>query len=266
MASENVFKELSDVVTKDDTLSEESKAQVLRNITKMQDQKINLMITGATGCGKSSTINALFNANVAKVGQGVDPQTMDIAKFDLDNLTLWDSSGLGDGKEQDIKHSKAIISKLNEKDANGDALIDLVLVILDGSTRDYGTSFHLIEEVIIPAIGKDAKNRVLIAINQADMAMKGRGWDEAKNTPTPKLAEFLDEKSPQCKNVSKIAQAWILSRYIIAQDTKTATKRKNRIISQNFYISSSQTPKKKNAHSILTTFHAIKQCGSQTTS
>ena len=34
MASENVFKELSDVVTKDDTLSEESKAQVLRNITK----------------------------------------------------------------------------------------------------------------------------------------------------------------------------------------------------------------------------------------
>lgn len=115
MASENVFKELSDVVTKDDTLSEESKAQVLRNITKMQDQKINLMITGATGCGKSSTINALFNANVAKVGQGVDPQTMDIAKFDLDNLTLWDSPGLGDGKEQDIKHSKAIISKLNEK-------------------------------------------------------------------------------------------------------------------------------------------------------
>ena len=195
MASENVFKELSDVVTKDDTLSEESKAQVLRNITKMQDQKINLMITGATGCGKSSTINALFNANVAKVGQGVDPQTMDIAKFDLDNLTLWDSPGLGDGKEQDIKHSKAIISKLNEKDANGDALIDLVLVILDGSTRDYGTSFHLIEEVIIPAIGKDAKNRVLIAINQADMAMKGRGWDEAKNAPTPKLAEFLDEKA-----------------------------------------------------------------------
>lgn len=194
MANENVFKELSDVVTKDDTLSEESKAQVLRNITKMQDQKINLMITGATGCGKSSTINALFNANVAKVGQGVDPQTMDIAKFDLDNLTLWDSPGLGDGKEQDIKHSKAIISKLNEKDANGDALIDLVLVILDGSTRDYGTSFHLIEEVIIPAIGKDAKNRVLIAINQADMAMKGRGWDEAKNAPTPELAEFLDKK------------------------------------------------------------------------
>lgn len=30
------------------------------------------MITGATGSGKSSTINALFNTEVAKVGVGVE--------------------------------------------------------------------------------------------------------------------------------------------------------------------------------------------------
>ena len=35
------------------------------------------MITGATGSGKSSTINALFNMEVAKVGVGVNPETMD---------------------------------------------------------------------------------------------------------------------------------------------------------------------------------------------
>lgn len=34
------------------------------------------MITGATGSGKSSTINALFNMEVAKVGVGVNPETM----------------------------------------------------------------------------------------------------------------------------------------------------------------------------------------------
>ena len=52
----------------------------------LKEQKINLMITGATGCGKSSTINALFNTEVARVGVGVDPETMDITKYDLDNL------------------------------------------------------------------------------------------------------------------------------------------------------------------------------------
>lgn len=52
------------------------------------------MITGATGCGKSSTINAMFNTDVAEVGMGVDPETMDIRKYELDNLILWDENGL----------------------------------------------------------------------------------------------------------------------------------------------------------------------------
>ena len=73
------------------------------------------MITGATGSGKSSTINALFDMEVAKVGVGVDPETMDIKKYELDNLVLWDSPGLGDGKEADVKHAKNIIEKLYEK-------------------------------------------------------------------------------------------------------------------------------------------------------
>ena len=66
---------------------------------------------------------------------------MDIQKFDLDNLVLWDSPGLGDGKEKDIEHSKGIIKKLNELDDNNKRLIDMVLVLLDGSSRDLGTSY-----------------------------------------------------------------------------------------------------------------------------
>lgn len=65
-----------------------------------------------------------------------DPETMDITKYELDNLTLWDSPGLGDGRENDIRHSKNIIKKLNEVDDNKKALIDIVLVILDGSSKD----------------------------------------------------------------------------------------------------------------------------------
>lgn len=175
-------------------MSEADRSRVMKNVLYLKKQKINLMITGATGCGKSSTINALFNMEVAKVGVGVDPETMDIQKYELENLVLWDSPGLGDGKEADKRHSNNIIQKLKEKDEQGKYLIDLVLVILDGSTRDLGTSYELINNVIIPNLGEDKQNRILVAINQADVAMKGRYWDYKYNKPEDQLVKFLDEK------------------------------------------------------------------------
>jgi hypothetical protein len=163
------------------------------------------MVTGATGSGKSSTINALFNTQVAKVGIGVDPETMEIARYDLDNLVLWDSPGLGDGKEADNRHSKNIIKKLSECDENGNAVIDLVLVILDGSTRDLGTSYELINQVIIPNLGENKKDRILVAINQCDVAMKGRHWDSITNTPDVTLKKFLDDQAISIKRRVKEA-------------------------------------------------------------
>ena len=187
---------LSDLLNSKD-LSPDERADLLRAQEKLKDMKINILVTGATGCGKSSTINALFNGNVAQVGQGVDPETMDIAKYESDGLIIWDSPGLGDGKEADERHSRNIISKLLEKDKNGNALIDVVLVILDGSSRDLGTSYELINEIIIKTLQKSGENstdRLLVAINQCDMAMKGRNWNEETNRPEAALVNLLEEK------------------------------------------------------------------------
>ena len=174
---------------------------------QLKNQKLNIMITGATGSGKSSTINALFNMGsatvtneVAKVGFGVDPETMTIAKYELGNMNLWDSPGLGDGYEADRCHAHNIIDKLQEKDEKGNYLIDLVLVILDGGSRDLGTSYELINKVIIPNLGNDKSKRILVAINQADNAMKGHNWDYENNRPEPKLVAFLEEK---CESVRR---------------------------------------------------------------
>ncbi len=175
-------------------IPETEKNKLMRNLLYLKEQKINLMVTGATGCGKSSTINALFNTEVAKVGVGVDPETMEITRYDLENLVLWDSPGLGDGKAADERHTKNIIKKLRETDENGNYLIDLVLVILDGSTRDLGTSYDLINSVIIPNLGEDPQKRILVAINQCDVAMKGRYWNDEECRPEPQLEKFLDEK------------------------------------------------------------------------
>lgn len=204
MKTKNIFTNMEDAINSSN-LEEFTKKELFENILKLKEQKINLMITGATGCGKSSTINAMFNTEVAKVGVGVNPETMEIQKYELDNLILWDSPGLGDGREKDIKHSKGIIKKLNELDTDGNPLIDLVLVILDGGTRDLGTSYELINQVIIPNLEKNTEGRILIAINQADVAMKGRYWNFENNQPDQKLAEFLDEKAKSVKDRVKEA-------------------------------------------------------------
>lgn len=202
--NKSIFEKMEQDIDSAD-LDEATKNKLFENMLRLKDQKVNLMITGATGCGKSSTINAMFNTEVAKVGVGVDPETMDIQKYELENLILWDSPGLGDGKDKDIQHSKGIIKKLNELDIQGNPLIDLVLVILDGGSRDLGTSYELINQVIIPNIGNNAKDRVLIAINQADVAMKGRYWNYENNNPEPKLIEFLEDKVKSVKNRVKEA-------------------------------------------------------------
>ena len=172
---------------------------------KLKKEKVNLMVTGATGCGKSSTINALFGVEVAKVGTSVDPETMEIEKYELDNLVIWDTPGLGDGKEADNRHSKRMIDKLYEKDENGNLLIDLVLVILDGGSRDLGTSYELINNVIIPNLGENRENRILVAINQADVAMKGKYWNDEENKPEKELEIFLDKKVESVKKRIKEA-------------------------------------------------------------
>lgn len=199
MSRENIFETMENDIMNAD-ISEIEKNKMLKNVMKLKENKVNIMITGATGCGKSSTINAMFDTEVAKVGIGVDPETMDIEKYELDNLVLWDTPGLGDGKEADNMHARNIIKKLAEVDEEGNALIDLVLVILDGGTRDLGTSYELINNVIIPNLGKDREQRILVAINQADMAMKGRNWDFEKNKPNQQLKAFLEEKVVSVKN------------------------------------------------------------------
>ena len=171
----NIYSEIEEIINNAD-LTEEESSQLKLALIRLKGEKLNILITGATGCGKSSTINAMF-------GEAV----------------LWDSPGLGDGKEADNRHAKNIIRKLAETDKDGNALIDIVLVILDGGTRDYGTSFELINNVIIPNLGKDRNNRILIAINQADMAMKGNNWDKVNNRPNEELSEFLNRKVESVK-------------------------------------------------------------------
>ena len=186
--------------------SETEKQRILNLLEENRKQQVNIMLVGATGSGKSSTINAMFDMEVATVGVGVDPETAEIQKYELDNLVIWDTPGLGDGVEQDIRHKNAIVKKMNEVDENGNPVIDMVIVILDAASKDLGTSYDFINQLLIPCLGSEqAKSRILIALNQCDMAMKGRHWDDEKNAPDEVLKATLEEKTASVKRRIKDA-------------------------------------------------------------
>ena len=194
----SIYDVMEQEITESD-LPDKEKTKRLSNLLRLRSQKLNILVTGATGVGKSSTINALFNMEVAKVGVGVDPETTMIQKFELDNLTIWDTPGLGDNVKTDKKIKKQMIKKLNETTESGEALIDLILVLIDASSKDLGTSFGVINDILMPCLGKEAEKRIIVALNQADVAMKGKHWDMDKNEPDKVLQEFLDKKTASVK-------------------------------------------------------------------
>ena len=47
---------------------------------------LDVALVGATGVGKSSTLNAIFGEDVAKVGTGVDPETQNVQGYLINDV------------------------------------------------------------------------------------------------------------------------------------------------------------------------------------
>ena len=157
---------------------------------------LDVMVTGVTGAGKSTTLNAFFQKTVAKVGDGVDPETMELGAYRLnDVLRIWDTPGLGDGLQRDAEHRRKIVSLLKKTyvlDQQSYRFIDLALIVIDASSRDLGTTYHLLNDIIMPNIQRD---RIMVVINQADFAMKGRHWHQETRQPDGTLWEYLQDQA-----------------------------------------------------------------------
>lgn len=179
-----------------DDLEEEQKIALATKIMEQLKVKLNILVVGATGVGKSSTIAALFKngKNFVEIGTDLKPQTQNIEKFVIsNNITLWDSPGLGEGEDKDRKHTENIIAKLQEKDKDGNALIDLALVILDATNKDLETAYKLINKVIIPNMPN--KDRILIALNKCDCVIDRVDFVENGRKLTDEQIQYLDSKN-----------------------------------------------------------------------
>ena len=184
-------------------------------LQKARFYPLDVMVTGVTGAGKSTTLNSLFEKEVAKVGDGVDPETMELDSYRLNKLMrFWDTPGLGDGVYADTIHSKKLVDLLYKTyvlDEKEYGFIDSVLIIIEGSNRDMGTTYKLLNDIIVPNFQSE---RIIVAINQADVAMKGRHWDFSRNKPDDVLLKYLEEKTISIQNRVKEATGVAIKRPI----------------------------------------------------
>ena len=182
------------------------KNDIEKKLEKARFRPLDVMVTGVTGAGKSTTLNIIFKKNVATVGNGVDPETMDLDSYSLNDVfRLWDTPGLGDGVANDEIHKRKLVDLLYKTyslDGNIYGWIDSAIVVLEGLNRDMGSTYTLLNEVIVPNIQAD---RILVVINQADMAMKGRHWNKETNRPDEVLVDFLERQALSIQNRVKEA-------------------------------------------------------------
>ena len=117
-----------------------------RNLRVARFRPLDVLIVGGTGTGKSSTINALFEREVAEVGRGCDPETMDVMSMELNELLrFWDSPGLGDNVESDKKYSKDLVDTLYKE------------YYLDNNRYGRGNSRSKIRQFLVPKCSKLVK-------------------------------------------------------------------------------------------------------------
>lgn len=182
------------------------KMDIEKKLEKARFMPLDVMVTGVTGAGKSTTLNTIFRKNVAIVGNGVDPETMSLEFYSLNDVfRLWDTPGLGDGVKNDEIHKRKLVNLLYKTyslDGNVYGWVDLAIVVLEGLNRDMGSTYTLLNEVIVPNIQAD---RILVVINQADMAMKGKHWNKETNRPDQVLIDFLEKQAISIQNRVKEA-------------------------------------------------------------
>ncbi|MGL2444061.1 GTPase [Helicobacter pylori] len=66
-----------------------------KNLKGIKESKMNILLMGYTGSGKSSLINALFGKEIAKAGVG-EPVTQHFEKYidEQKGLVFWDTQGI----------------------------------------------------------------------------------------------------------------------------------------------------------------------------
>ncbi|HEL4247510.1 GTPase family protein [Stenotrophomonas maltophilia] len=167
--------------------SDEQVQQLKAAVSGIVNVKLKVGVFGQTGMGKSSLCNALFGAEISKVGHGVSMTRQQTeAQINLGNgggITLVDFPGLGEDEERDEEY-KALYKKEMPK-------MDLILWMLAVNDRKNKDDILAHEELVRP-IAKENAIPVIFVANKADAAQPSGDWNLENNRPSLKQQKSID--------------------------------------------------------------------------
>ena len=130
-----------------------------------KEAKFSLLITGKTGVGKSSLVNALVGTKVAKEGHKKVVGTFEVTSYRATiegvDVRVWDSPGLRDGTGNDKNYLAEIASKITEK-------LDLVIICLRMDDARLSDDDRRTLQILTETFGKNLWKNAVIALTFAN--------------------------------------------------------------------------------------------------
>lgn len=170
--------------------------------------KVNILIAGKTGVGKSTLINAIFQGNMAQTGQGrpVTKQTREITKEGVP-VSIFDTRGLEIAEYRETVGELATF--ISERNSDTDPMKHIHIAwgcISEGSRRIEDAEVALVKELAryVPVIGiitqaqadRGFRNEVISIIPQARNIIRVRALEEQLDSghviPAMGLEELVD--------------------------------------------------------------------------
>ena len=157
----------------------------LKRCTRQDSNEFSLLITGKTGVGKSSLVNALVGRRVGEEKHGIAHST--VTSYDIDikgvKIRVWDTPGLQDdddddeedeeeedGKGNDEKYLAEMQSKIKEQ-------LDLVIFCLKMDDTRFRRDDKETFKTLTDCFGKELWKNAVIALTFADKVDDPAGGD-----------------------------------------------------------------------------------------
>lgn len=190
-AADSVFGSFRRAFNEHRDVSDENKAIMMREIDKaIASEPIpTIAIIGETGVGKSTTLNALFNAG-SVVGHG-KPTTKKVGNFDVEiadhrgnkgDIRVIDLPGLGESRARAVELAELYATQL--------PAADVILWVHPAADRMLEFTERKVAEIFRDALGPQA-NCLVFGLNKAD-DMYPKNWRQHANVPSEEQLKNLE--------------------------------------------------------------------------